>query len=326
MQPDDKTIEILKKRGINSTLENGVLHVDIGMIDRDYRADMKRAAVPVNLADGPAPKFNYPKWDLNEELYKGKTWDELDRADLLEGLRRDNPELFSQLYFKKTGKTYTVTKPGLELVTSKHRSYTRPFHVDPDNKSVNLEDKTWDELDLADKLEDLKNDDPALFRSLYAKKFGKYPTTVPGSINLSDEHDGLYSNYEVVKSSAMPDELYMSWDELHAKADFGDIKKRDPALYLALCWDKFGKFLGGKDSSEWERADHNIRVLYQNQIHSFRVAELDRMSWDELQAKDLINKLKNMAPKVYKKKYMTKFGVQPIDMYEGRGNIGKDNG
>lgn len=125
------------------------------------------------------------------------------------------------------------------------------------------------------------------------------------SKRINDMQD---NNEEVtVKKSALPPELFEGYNKLDRSGKIAGIKARDFTLYAVLYYERYLKWPnGGK-----EKMDFNLQKIYQDALMEYKVAAMDRMSFDELNRNGLLPEYKKLNADGYKEAHKKKFGKYP---------------
>lgn len=177
----------------------------------------------------------------------------------------------------------------------------------------------WDKLDKADKLEGIKDNNYNLFAALYSDKFGIFPngfadkidTTILGTY-LHALKDGVQCSMpalaDAAKKQAFPKELYEGWDKLDKADKLEVLKANNLTLYTVLYMDKYGKYPTGAV----DKIDHSAKELYRQELNRHKVSEMRKMTYDELEQKNLIQELHRLDAGCYREKYLQKFGKNSL--------------
>ena len=110
-----------------------------------------------------------------------------------------------------------------------------------------------------------------------------------------------------VKKAALPPELFMGWDALDKGKKLEQLKQKDFTLFAVLMFDKFGTL--PKDARE--KMDYNVRAIYEKALKEHKVAEMKKLSWDELMKQGKTTELQKLDRDSYNEKYIKKYGVAP---------------
>lgn len=112
---------------------------------------------------------------------------------------------------------------------------------------------------------------------------------------------------EKPKLAAIPDELYMKWDDLDKGNKLQKIHDDNFTLFSVLYREKFGNW----PSLFREKADQNLRILYEEALSEYKKKEMYKMSWDELVQNNLTKEMQKCDPNRYRELFFNKYGRYP---------------
>lgn len=211
-----------------------------------------------------------------------QSWEELDKSGKLIGLLKNDPVAYATIFIDTFGRN-PLAGEGLKL----------------------MEDK--------EKVNAYRNERAAAFP--YGKIAKELKTAakikpVPGGLTqegLAAMRKRNLSDAGEVKKTALPEELYMGWDKLDKAGKLEKLKSENYTLWSLLYNNRFGELPTG-----WKKqADYNAYKIYEDAYKQHRLAELAKMTWDEVNAAGAVQELERLSSDMYKEKFFKKFGVYP---------------
>lgn len=185
--------------------------------------------------------------------------------------------------------------------------------------------KSWDYLIENNLQSSLKEENYTLFAVIFEETFGKMPQQITGQYDatLAAQYKAARKGKPVtagagaivakaVKDSKFPEEIYMTWDELFKSGRHKSLKQNDITLYTVIYRETFPP-KGKSERENPEGYDFVLANAYMKERERELLERMSKMTWDELVAAELTQKLRNLDWDLYCEKFETSYGKMPYE-------------